>query len=137
MHPSYTMNPIAEELKERVMRFALGVMRLCRTFPETWEARFVADRLFRASARSAANYHAACRGRSSRDFISKLGMVVEKSDESVFWLKFAGRAGMSESAEQQKLLREGQELLAIFIQSARTASHNARVASAARQSSSP
>ena len=114
------MNQFAEELKERSMRFALRVMRFCRTLPEDWEGRFIADQLFRSSARTSANYHAACRGRSRRDFISKLGMVVEESDESVFWLK----SGMNETAEQKALLGEGQELLAIFIQSAKTASGN-------------
>ena len=41
-------NEMAAALKERTMRFALRVMRLCRTLPETWEARFVADQLLRA-----------------------------------------------------------------------------------------
>jgi four helix bundle protein len=118
------MNQFAEELKERTMRFALRVMRLCRSRPEDWEGRFIADQLFRSSARTSANYHAACRGRSHRDFVSKLGMVVEESDESVFWLKFIGRSGMNQTAEQKDLLGEGQELLAIFIQSAKTASGN-------------
>jgi four helix bundle protein len=86
-------NEIAEQLRERTMRFALRVMRFCRTLTTDWEGRFVADQLFRASARTSANYHAACRARSRREFISKLGM-------------------------------EARELLAIFIQSAKTASHN-------------
>jgi hypothetical protein len=53
-------------------------------------------------------------------------MVVEESDESVFWLMFVGRSGLNETADQQELLAEGRELLAIFIQSAKTASQNSR-----------
>jgi four helix bundle protein len=117
-------NEIAEQLKERSMRFALRVMRFCRTLPGNWEGRFISDQLFRAIARASANYHAACWARSRRDFINKLGMVVEESDESVFWLIFAGRSGMNETSEQMDLLTEGRELLAIFIQSAKTASDN-------------
>jgi four helix bundle protein len=120
------MNPSADELKERTMRFALRVMRFCRTLPDSWEARFIADQLFRSSSRTSANYHAACRARSRRDFISKLGMVVEESDESVFWLLFVGRSGLNETEDQKDLLGEGRELLAIFIQSAKTASDNNR-----------
>ena len=119
-------NEIAEQIKERTMRFALRVMRLCRGLPPDWEARFVADQLFRASARTSANYHAACRARSRRDFINKLGMVIEESDESVFWLTFVGRSALNETAEQKDLLAEGRELLAIFMQSAKTASENNR-----------
>jgi four helix bundle protein len=117
-------NEVADQLKERTMRFAFRVMRLCRTLPADWEGRFIADQLFRASARSSANYHAACRARSRRDFINKLGMVVEESDESVFWLTFVGRSGINETTDQRELLSEGRELLAIFIQSAKTASTN-------------
>lgn len=49
-------------------------------------------------------------------------MIIEESDEAVFWLTFIGRAGIIASAEQQRLLKEGRELLAIFIKSAKTAS---------------
>ena len=118
------MNPIADELRERTLRFALRVMRLCRTLPETWEARFIADQLFRAASRTSANYHAACRARSKRDFIYKMNSVVEESDESLFWLKFVGRSGLNETQEQQELFRESGELVAIFVQSAKTASDN-------------
>jgi four helix bundle protein len=103
---------------------AVRVMRLCRSLSTEWEGRFIADQLLRASARTSANYHAACRARSRRDFINKLGMVVEESDESVFWLMFVGRSGMNETADQKELLAEARELLAIFIQSAKTASRN-------------
>ena len=120
------MNEIAEQLKERSMRFALRVMRFCRTIPDRWEGRSIADQLFRASARTAANYHSACRAKSHRDFVSKLGNVVEESDESVFWLKFVGRSEMSQAMEQKDLLNEGRELLAIFTQSSKTASSNHR-----------
>ena len=59
-------NEIANQLKERTMRFALRVMRLCRALPADWEARFIADQLFRASARTSDTYHAACRTRCDR-----------------------------------------------------------------------
>jgi len=96
----------------------------CRTLPDTWEGRHVRDQLFRAGTGVAANYHATCRARSRRDFISKLGIVVEESDESVFWLTFAGEAGLSREVVRQELLDEARELLAIFTQSAKTASAN-------------
>jgi len=119
-------NEFAEQLKERTMRFALRVMRFCRSLPQDWEGRFIADQLFRSGARTSANYHAACRARSRRDFVKKLGMVVEESDESVFWLTLVGRSGLNETGDQKDLLAEGRELLAIFVKSAKTASTNNR-----------
>ena len=88
-----------------------------------FKARFIADQLFRAGARTGANYRSTCRARSRRDFISKMGMVVEESDES---LNFVGRPGLNSSAEQQALVSVGRELLAIFARSAKTASSNQR-----------
>src|SRR5262245_6430732 len=115
------MNQIAENLKARSIRFALRLARFCRTLPDTWDGRFVRDQLFRSGTRFAANYRAACRARSHRDFVSKLGMTVEESDESVFWLTFLARAGMASSVEQKDLLDEAGQLLAIFMASATTA----------------
>src|SRR5262245_13722334 len=115
------MNAFAEALKERSLRFALRLTTFCRDLPDTWEGRFIRDQLFRSGARTAANYRSACRARSHRDFVAKLGCVVEESDESVFWLVFVGRAGLDDSAEQKYLLQEATELLAIFMSSARTA----------------
>jgi four helix bundle protein len=79
---------------------------------------------FRAGTGVAANYHATCRARSHRDFVPKLGIVVEESDETVFWLTFTGEVGLNHEKERQELLVEARELLAIFTQSAKTAIAN-------------
>src|SRR5713101_418641 len=113
------MNEIAAQLKERTMRFAVRIGRFCRTLPDGWEARHLSDQLFRSGTGVAANYHATCRARSRRDFVAKMGIVVEESDETVFWLTFASRAGVAESAEVTELLGEARELLAIFTASAK------------------
>ena len=106
------------------MRFALRLSRFCRGLPETWEGLFVRDQLFRSGTRQAANYHAACRARSHRDFVSKMGMTVEESDESVFWLTYIARSGLNHAPEQKALFAEACELLAIFMASEKTASEN-------------
>ena len=118
------MNEIAERLKERTMQVAIRVVRFCRTLPDTWEGRHVRDQLFRSGTGVASNYHATCRARSRRDFISKMGVVVEEADESVFRLKFVKRSEMSNSREATALLNEANELLAIFTRSAKTAAAN-------------
>ena len=101
-------------------------MCFCRTFHDTWEGGFVADQLFRAAARTAANYRAACRARSHRNFTNKMGMAVEEADESVFWLTFVGGSGLKDTADRKDLLAEAGALLAIFAKSAKTASENDR-----------
>ena len=106
------------------MRFALRVLRFCRTLPPAWEARHIAEQLFRSSTSVAANYRAACRARSRREFISKLGIVTEEADESVFWLTLLAQTEIASGSELQDLLAEAKELLAIFIASTKTATAN-------------
>ena len=120
------MSEIAEKLKQRSFAFALRVIRFCRTLRETWEGRELSDQLFRAGTRTGANYRAACRGRSTPDFINKLGHAVEEADESAYWLELIVAAGIVSNNETKALLQEAKELSAIFSQSQITAKSNLR-----------
>ena len=108
------------------MRFAVRVASFCRSLTDTWEGRHVADQLFRSSTSLAANYTAACRGRSPREFVAKLGLVVEETDETLFWLTFAINAELARGFEASELWSEARELLAIFTVSVKTAARNAK-----------
>lgn len=66
---------------------------------------------------------AACRARSRAEFISKLGTVVEESDETVYWLEYLARSGTI-FAGHDDLLDEARELRAIFATSLATARAN-------------
>lgn len=112
------------ELKERTMRFALGVASLSRSITHDWQGRRVADQMFRSATSVAANYHAACRARSRREFVAKLGVVAEEADETLFRLDFATRSGPLSAERTEPLQREARELLSIFIASAKTAAAN-------------
>ncbi|MGC4083147.1 MAG: four helix bundle protein [Vicinamibacterales bacterium] len=114
------------DLKERSMRFAVSMAALCRETQREWPGRRLADQMFRSSTSVAANYHAACRARSRREFIAKLGLVVEEAEETVFWLEFGSRAGLTDAGKTAPLIREARELLAIFTASAKTAASSIR-----------
>ena len=116
------------ELRERTMRFAVRSVKFCRTLPETWEARRMAGQLIDSATSVAMNYRAAGRGRSRAEFIAKLGLVVEDSDESVGWLELIARLELSSEPELMWLTGESQELLAIFGKSQITAKENLRLA---------
>ena len=103
------------------MRFSVQVTTFCRQLTDTWDSRHVRGQLFRAATSVASNYRAACRARSRREFISKIGFVVEESDETVFWLEFIKNAEIDDGAARRQLLDEAQQLVAIFTQSAKTA----------------
>jgi four helix bundle protein len=110
-----------ENLKERTKHFALRIIRLCRTLPKTEESRILAKQLLRAGTSVGANYRAACRSRSRAEFIAKLGIVLEESDEAVFWLELLIEAGVGTHDSVQPLLREANELTSIFVASICTA----------------
>jgi four helix bundle protein len=111
------------DLKERTLQFAEDVVGACRAIPKTFEGRHVSSQLFRASTSVAANYRAARRSRSKKEFIAKIGLVVEEADESLFWLEFAMRIKMLHGADADRIRKEANELVAIFYATRNTATH--------------
>jgi four helix bundle protein len=111
-------------LRERAFAFAVATVRFCRELRATWEGRQIGDRLFRAATAVGANYQAAGRARSDREFIAKLGTVVEEADESCYWLRLLAATEVHRGPEISPLLRESTELLKIFSASLRTARTN-------------
>jgi four helix bundle protein len=110
-----------EELKKRMLAFAVDVIRFTEGLPKSQAADIVSKQLIRCATSGGANYRAACRGRSKPDFISKLGVAEEEADETQYWLEMLGCLALAEGEEYHKLRREAQELTAILTSSGRTA----------------
>jgi four helix bundle protein len=119
------VNPKAEDLKKRTAAFADAVADLVQALPNTVEGRNVHYQLLKAATSVAANYRAACRARSTDDFISKIGLVVEEADESHFWLAFMLRRKLAVEDSLKPYVQEADELVAIFTASHKTASERA------------
>ena len=114
------MKQDSEALKLRTKNFALRILRLYRSLPRTAEARILGTQLLRSSTSIGANHRAACRGRSRAEFVAKLGIVLEEADETVFWLELFQDGNIFPAEKLQDLIREANELLAIFVTSVRT-----------------
>jgi four helix bundle protein len=110
-----------EELRRRTKSFAIRVVKLFRSLPRTEDARIIGRQVLRSGTSVAANYRAVCRARSKAEFISKIDVVVEEADETVFWLEMLVETNIVTAKRMDKLLREANELLAIFAASQRTA----------------
>ena len=82
------------DLKDRSKRFALRILKLVNALPNTLSARTIGGQLVRSATSVAANYRAACRGRSNAEFIAKIGIVEEETDESAFWIEMLVDAGI-------------------------------------------
>jgi four helix bundle protein len=120
-----------EELKARLRTWAVDVVSLCRRLRTRPEARHMADQLLASATSTAANYRSACRGRTRREFIAKLGVAVEEADESVGWLEILRDSGVADRQQIGATLTEARELLAILAASVRTASADSGRARAA------
>jgi four helix bundle protein len=102
------------ETRERTKQFAIRIVRLYRALPSARDAQVIGTQLLRCGTSVAANYRAVCRARSRAEFIARLGVVVEEADESIFWLEMLGESGIVASRRLQELLKEANELTAMF-----------------------
>ncbi len=110
-----------DELKPRTKEFAKSIMTLCRKLPRNMEGRLVGNQRFRSGTSVAANYRSACRARSMADFISKLTMVEEEADETLFWLELIEEMNIVDDAA---LMKENNEIIAIIVASIKTSRVN-------------
>src|SRR4051812_27005243 len=107
-------------LKARTKRFALEVLDFIETFPERGSSVRIGWQLCDAATSVGANYRAACRARSDREFVAKVGLVLEESDESLFWLEICDARSIGDLSARNRLLQEADELTAIFVASSNT-----------------
>ena len=111
----------ADLLKDRTKRFALQVIRLCRTLPRSQETTIISRQLLRSATSVGANYRAVCRARSTADFVSKLGIVLEEADETLLWIELLVESAAVHPEQIAAVRREANELVSTFVASLRTA----------------
>ena len=112
------------EMKSRTKEFAKDIIKLCRKFPNDMEGRLIGNQIFRSGTSTAANYRAACRARSTADFISKLSIVEEEADETLFWLELIKEMEIVDKTLLNSLMQENNEIIAIIVSSIKTARNN-------------
>jgi len=129
------MNPKAEALKTRTKRFALDILDFVDSLPVNGTAVRIGYQLANAATSVAANYRASCRSRSDPEFAAKIGVVLEESDESLFWLEICDERTIGNAGLRHRLLAEANELTAIFAASSITVRD--RLSKAQRTNNSP
>ena len=112
------------ELLARTKSFSLRILKLVDRLPQTMSGRAIGNQLVRCGTSVGANYRAACRSRSRAEFASKLGVVAEEADETVYWLELLRDANVLSKEKLSELLREANELTAIFTAGRRSSSRN-------------
>jgi four helix bundle protein len=113
-----------EALRQRTKAFALRVLQLVDSLPPKRSAQIVGGQLANSGTSVGANYRSACRARSHREFVAKLGIVLEEADESVYWIEVVMESGMLPAPKVAPLLDEANQITAIMVASLRTARAN-------------
>jgi four helix bundle protein len=105
----------------RTKTFALAVVGVVEELPRGRTADVLGKQLLRAGTSVGANYRAACRARSRKEFIAKMGLVEEEADESQFWLELIIERGILRTSRVASLRHEAGQIVAIAVSSIRTA----------------
>lgn len=109
-----------DEMKLRTKKFSLMIIDLAEKLPTTYIVKVVANQIVRSGTSVGANYRAVCRARSDREFISKMNIVLEEADETLFWLEIIAEKKWMDKSIMASLWKEGNELTAIFVSSLKT-----------------
>src|SRR5438874_6791360 len=112
------------DLKKRTKAFALRILNLVDALPKTTAGSALASQIVRSGTSIAANYRAACRTKSTADFIAKMGIVEEEPDETLFWLELLEESDLVLAAKLTPIKQEADELIAITVASIKTARRN-------------
>ena len=110
------------KLLARTKTFSLRTLNLVDHLPLTTSGRAIRNQLVRCGTSVGANYRAACRSRSRAEFAAKLGIVAEEADETVYWLELLRDAKLIPERKLSELLKEANELTAIFTAGRRSSS---------------
>jgi four helix bundle protein len=110
----------SEELKKRTKIFALEVIKLVEKLPKSPAGKVIGYQLVDCATSVGANYRSACRARSKADFVSKITIVEEEADESCYWLELLKESDLIDYSDFDKILKEADELTAIFTSSGKT-----------------
>ncbi len=104
----------ARRLEKRTRRFAVAVIRLSSSLPNTPEARVIRNQLTKAGTSVGANYHEANRTRSRADFRSRIKICASEASESLYWMEVIIEVGWMDTEHIKSLYKECNELLSIF-----------------------
>jgi four helix bundle protein len=121
-----------QQFKDRTKQLALRVIRMVEALPKNLAAQIIGKQILHSATSVAANYRAACRGRSNEAMIAKLDIVLEEADETLFWLELLVESGLMPDTRLVDLASETNELIAMVITSLKTLrakSHKSRYSS--------
>lgn len=118
------MENFNEHFRQRTLQFALDIIIMSKKIPVTEEGQIIKNQIIRCATSVGANFRAVTRARSKREYYSKMCIVVEEADETIFWLELIEKAKLISNLKNSNLFIEANELLSVFSKSKKTAKIN-------------
>ena len=113
------------DLEERLIDFAVRVIRRAEFLPKSRVGIHIAGQLVRSGTSPAPNYGEAQAAESRSDFIHKMKISLKELRETRIWLLMIIRANLIKPASRiEPLLDETDQLISIFVTSIKTAQQN-------------
>ena len=106
---------IEQDLKVRTKSFALMVIKLYSMLPKTTVAQVLGKQVLRSGTSVGAQYREAQRAKSDADFVNKIEGGLQELDETAYWFELIGETGIISEDKLVPLLKETNELMAIFV----------------------
>ena len=103
-----------DSFRRRTKAFAINIIKFIGNLKKNDELRILCKQLLRSSTSVAANFRAACRARSQAEYFSKLCIVVEEADESLFWLELLEEAELCKTRSTEEIKKECTEILSVM-----------------------
>lgn len=103
------------DLKVRTKQFALHIVNYVQSIPQNKITYRIGDQLLRSGTSAGSNTRASFRARSKKEYVAKLGIVIEEADESIFWLEILEGVAIGNQEDPKKLKQEAEELTKIFV----------------------
>ena len=112
---------MSEELIKRTKQFAVRINKLVQSLPERDKvADDLGKQVLRSGTSVGANYTSALRGRSDKDFLSRISIAEEEADETIYWLELLIEAEIVSEEKLRLLLQEARELTVILTASGKS-----------------
>ena len=110
----------ANELEDRLIDFAVRVIKLADSLPNSAAGKHIARQLLRSGTSPAPNYAEARGAESDADFVHKLRIALKELNETSVWLRMACRADLVQTKLLEELIDENQQLCRILNASTKT-----------------
>jgi len=109
------------DLRDKTRHLAIEIIKLVESLPRSRTADVLGKQILRSGTSVGANYRAACRAKSRADFISKMGIVEEEADETLYWLELLLETKLVTQNQVQYLMTEANDIIAMVVSSIKTA----------------